>query len=123
MLKRIALFFLIATTAFGGENGKVVPTIDDLLKVESVGSVQISPDGKRVAYTVSGANLEENAYISHIWLANLETGELLQLTRVRSLRRIRSGPRTANGSRLLPVGMGTRVRSTRFLRSVVRLCS
>jgi dipeptidyl aminopeptidase/acylaminoacyl peptidase len=58
-----------------------VPTIEDLLKVESVGSVEISPDGSWVAYTIRRADFDENADITQIWLSDTKTGESFQLTR------------------------------------------
>jgi len=58
-----------------------VPTIDDLLSVTSVGGVQISPDGKWVAYTVTETDFAQDAYVSHLWLANPATGRRFQVTR------------------------------------------
>ena len=58
-----------------------VPTVDDLLNLESVGGAQISPDGARVAYTVTETDLEQDAFVTHIWLADTSTGRTLRLTR------------------------------------------
>ncbi|HEU4387968.1 MAG TPA: DPP IV N-terminal domain-containing protein, partial [Blastocatellia bacterium] len=58
-----------------------VPTIDDLLTVKTLGGVQISPEGKWVAYTVNQTDFKQDAYVSQIWLANAATGKSLQLTR------------------------------------------
>ena len=33
-----------------------VPTLDDLLTLKSIGATQISPDGKRVAFTLTSGN-------------------------------------------------------------------
>ncbi len=81
MLKRMILLLFLTSYIFAGEDGKVVPTIDALLTIRSVGSVKISPNGRWIAYTISQANFEENAYISQIWLANAKSGQSLQLTR------------------------------------------
>ena len=58
-----------------------VPTVDDLLNLQSVGGAQISPDGKWVAYTVTSTDFKQNAYVTHVWLASTQTGRTLQLTR------------------------------------------
>ncbi|MBO0708948.1 MAG: PD40 domain-containing protein, partial [Candidatus Dormibacteraeota bacterium] len=42
---------------------------NDIGRIVSVGSPAVSPDGRRVAYTVSRVDLEENRYRSAIWLA------------------------------------------------------
>jgi len=56
-------------------------TFDDLAKLRSVSDPQRSPDGKWVAYTVSEADFKQNAFITHVWLANAATGRSVQLTR------------------------------------------
>jgi dipeptidyl aminopeptidase/acylaminoacyl peptidase len=58
-----------------------VPTIDDLLTVKTVGGVQISPDGRWVAYTVTETDFKQDAYVTHLWLANPATGKSFQVTR------------------------------------------
>lgn len=80
MTKRILLFILLFSSSLFAKDSKHVPTIDELIKVKSVGSVRISPDGNFVAYTVRGADFEENANITHIWLANVSSGDTFQLT-------------------------------------------
>ncbi len=57
------------------------PTVDDLLALKSAGSPRISPDGTWVAYAVSGADLDQDAYITHLWLAEVRTGRTFQVTR------------------------------------------
>ena len=58
-----------------------MPTVDDLLNLESIGGAQISPDGARVAYTVTETDLAQDAFVTHIWLADTSTGRTLRLTR------------------------------------------
>jgi dipeptidyl aminopeptidase/acylaminoacyl peptidase len=59
-----------------------VPTIDELLTIKSIGAAQISPDGKRVAYTVTNADFKQDAFVTQIWLAETSSpGRTLQLTR------------------------------------------
>jgi dipeptidyl aminopeptidase/acylaminoacyl peptidase len=64
-----------------GQAGRRVPTIDDLLLVKSAGGATISPDGKRVAYTVTETDFKQDAYVTQIWLADAATGSSFQLTR------------------------------------------
>lgn len=82
MLKQtIILVTFIPALVFGGPNGKAVPTIDELLAIKAVRSVEISPDGRWVAYAIQETDFEEDAYIQHIWLMDLKTKESFQLTR------------------------------------------
>jgi len=85
-----------ATTASaGGDPAKRVPTIEDLLALKSVGGARISPEGTRVAYTVTEADMDQDAYITQIWLADVATGRTLQLTR---------GKKSASGPAWSPDG-------------------
>ena len=45
-------------------------TFDDVIALRSVTDAQISPDGKWVVYTVTRADLEQNASDADIWLAS-----------------------------------------------------
>jgi dipeptidyl aminopeptidase/acylaminoacyl peptidase len=60
---------------------KHVPTIEDLMALKGAGSPRISPDGTKVAYTVTETDFEQDAYITQIWLADVATGQCFQLTR------------------------------------------
>lgn len=78
----LAFLFLVAPAR---PDDKAVPTAwtpEQLMKVKQVGSVQVSPDGKRVAYTVRQAvmNNDKSEYRTHIHLANSNGGEAMQLT-------------------------------------------
>jgi dipeptidyl aminopeptidase/acylaminoacyl peptidase len=61
--------------------GKRVPTVADLMDLKSAGSARISPDGTRVAYTITETDLAQDAYVTQIWLADVGTGKAFQLTR------------------------------------------
>ncbi len=52
------------------------------MKVKAVGAVRVSPDGKKVAYTVSAPVMtpEKSEYVSQIWLANTDGSDAVQLT-------------------------------------------
>src|SRR5207247_9209625 len=55
-------------------------TIDDYLALKSVGNPQLSPDGKWVAYTVTEQSLKDNRGMTRIWLADVASGAMRQLT-------------------------------------------
>ncbi len=54
--------------------------IEDLLKTRTVSSPSISPDGTKVVYVVSHADLEEDENFSHLWIANVDGSGERQLT-------------------------------------------
>ena len=56
------------------------PTVDQDLSLKRVGSPEISPDGRSVAYTIRETNWDDNAYETEIWLADSATGAVHQLT-------------------------------------------
>ena len=51
---------------------------DDLYRLRSVGDVQISPDGRRIAYTVENYDRPGRSY-SQVWVMDLETGKSVRL--------------------------------------------
>ncbi len=55
-------------------------TAEDLLVVKLVGSPQVSPDGSKCVFSVKTIDSEKNRYLSHLWLADLQTGEVRQFT-------------------------------------------
>lgn len=60
------------------------PTLEDLFTVKQIRSVQVSPGGDAVLYTVTEADLEANERDTDIWLVRREGsawGEPVQLTR------------------------------------------
>jgi dipeptidyl aminopeptidase/acylaminoacyl peptidase len=57
------------------------PSLDEVVSLRRVGAPALSPDGRRVAYTVREANWDEDAFEREIWVADVESGEPRQLTR------------------------------------------
>ncbi|HEU0172663.1 MAG TPA: S9 family peptidase [Blastocatellia bacterium] len=55
-------------------------TIEDALAIRQIGAPQFSPDGKRIAYTISEWDREENRRVSHIWLVSSDGGPTAKLT-------------------------------------------
>ncbi|MFN2531027.1 MAG: prolyl oligopeptidase family serine peptidase [Pyrinomonadaceae bacterium] len=70
-------------------------TIEDLLKVRRVGDSQVSPDGRRVAFTIGDVNFDANRAVNHIYVVSISGGDLKQLT---------SGDRSATSPRWSPDG-------------------
>ena len=75
---------LLVATPFvtDAQQGKRVPTLDDLLMLESAGGSRISPDGRWVAYTVTQTNFKDDTFVTQIWVASTSSpGTNVQLTR------------------------------------------
>jgi dipeptidyl aminopeptidase/acylaminoacyl peptidase len=86
LLQRSAFLFALSLclapqAALGDDPARRVPSVDDLLKIKSLSTARISPDGKRVAYGVTRADFKQDAFITHLWLADVATGKAVQLTR------------------------------------------
>jgi dipeptidyl aminopeptidase/acylaminoacyl peptidase len=71
----------LSSAALGADPAPRVPSIDDLLALETIGAAKISPDGKWVAYTQTRADFKQDAFITHLWLADTTGQKTLQLTR------------------------------------------
>src|SRR5215468_628497 len=55
-------------------------TIEDAMAIKQIGAPQFSPDGKRIAYTISEWDKKENRRVSHIWLVSVDGGPTTKLT-------------------------------------------
>jgi dipeptidyl aminopeptidase/acylaminoacyl peptidase len=71
----LAVVYAMATFAVAQ-----TPTIDQSLEAKQPQSVEISPDGRSVAYTVQYTNWDENSFDEQIWIAKTATGEKYPLT-------------------------------------------
>jgi dipeptidyl aminopeptidase/acylaminoacyl peptidase len=71
---------LVVSRASGKDNPRV-PTIDDLLNIDSIGGVRIAPNGKWVAYSVTHSDFKKDAFLTHLWIADQASGRKYQLTR------------------------------------------
>src|SRR5579884_1094795 len=61
-------------------DGKRALTYDDFWNLKTVGDVQVSPDGRRVAYVVAALVRESDEQRSSIWVADLERQSARQFT-------------------------------------------
>ena len=82
------LFAVLATgipaslAAQHGDAGEPVPvTPDDLFRITDLADLDFHPGGRRLAFATSRLDREGNSYLRALWEADVETGELRQLTR------------------------------------------
>jgi len=72
-----------------------VPTLDQIVALKRVSSPTISPNGRRVAYTVRDTDWVGNAFVTQIWVADVESGETRPITQ---------GPKSNNAPAWSPDG-------------------
>ena len=70
----------------------------DLYRLKSVGDVQISPDGTRIAYSVQNSDRPGRPY-SQVWIVDVATGHRNASAPTKKARRVRAGRATASRSR------------------------
>ena len=66
------------------KNGKRLLGAENLMKVAAVGAPRISPDGSRVAYTVSEVKMEKDKEwktVTQVWVVPIAGGKAMQYTR------------------------------------------
>ena len=80
MLPVLPLAWLILGGAAEGQARRDM-TLVDLLEVPRLGDPQLSPDGRQVLYVLGAADWEANRAISHVWRADADGGNPVQLTR------------------------------------------
>ena len=77
-LSFLALFLLPISLAASEEPR--TPTFEEILNLTQPGGVSISPDGRRIAYTVRRPDWEKNTYRTQIWMVEVDGGEPRQMT-------------------------------------------
>jgi dipeptidyl aminopeptidase/acylaminoacyl peptidase len=70
---------IICLLTFSLARSQHVPSIEEVISLRNVGNVQLSPDGKAVAYTVQTTDWNDNRYDTEIWMYR-EGGKPFQLT-------------------------------------------
>src|SRR5712691_719191 len=79
----LLLIFLAMPGTLIGQQGTPAGWTPELsMKLKNVGGVRVSPDARKVAYTVSQAVMtpERSEYVTQIWMANSDGSDPLQLT-------------------------------------------
>jgi dipeptidyl aminopeptidase/acylaminoacyl peptidase len=83
---RLAVLSLIAAVSFAlppavsAQQAKRAMTLEDVMSLRVVSDPRISPDGKRVAFVVTQADMKTNFRNSDVWLVPADGGEPQQLT-------------------------------------------
>jgi dipeptidyl aminopeptidase/acylaminoacyl peptidase len=82
MLRLSVAVLVLASAAWAQTSAPAVWTPELQVKVRAVGSPRVSPDGRRVVYTVSDAvtTPDRSEYVSQIWMATADGRENYQLT-------------------------------------------
>ncbi len=80
-MKRFALSILILALLSAGIFAQSGLTFDEMINLRRVGDPQLSPDGKRVAFTIGVANKVENRTLTHIYTVDVDGSDLKQITK------------------------------------------
>lgn len=83
MKKQILVLAILLITPLGSSlaQSKKAFTIEDLYRIKSISSVEVSPDGKSVIYVVSTPDLPRAKRLSQIWMMDIDGRNARQITR------------------------------------------
>ncbi len=71
---------IILTIAMSGSVSAAMITFDDLYGIPGIGDVQISPDGKDIAFVVTRTDVATGESSSHIWAIGSDGSNIRQMT-------------------------------------------
>ena len=54
--------------------------LDDFTKYKFISNTKFSPNGENLAFVIHEMDVDENKYLSNIWVYNVSTGEINKLT-------------------------------------------
>lgn len=79
---RFIQLLTVIICAFGIAAAQAAWTPELEMKVKAVGAVRVSPDGKKVTYTVNSAVMtpDKSEFVSQIWIANSDGTNPMQMT-------------------------------------------
>ncbi len=82
LAQRMCALFVLLFSCFVASHAQSVWTPELELKVKAVGAVRVSPDGKRVVFTVSSPVMapDKSEFVTQIWRANTDGSDPVQLT-------------------------------------------
>ena len=78
-MKKLFVWLLLSAALVGAAEKRAFQ-IADLYDLRSISDLQISPDGKFVAFTVGSSDLVKSERNSDLWMMRLDGGDLKQLT-------------------------------------------
>ena len=80
-MKRLSLLFAVVALSFS-VSAQTAWTPETQVKVRAVGSPQVSPDGRRVVYTINDAVMapDKSEFVTQIWIATVDGKENYQVT-------------------------------------------
>ena len=70
--------FQVSAVFLSGEENVMTP--EKIVAMKRLYDVQLSPDGKKIAYVLRVLDEEEHRFITDIYVACIETGESIQMT-------------------------------------------
>lgn len=79
-MKRIFFSILLLTIFIAGTNAQRTFTINDLINTKRVGDPQLSPNGRRIAFTVGVVDKTANRTLMQIYTIGVDGSDLKQLT-------------------------------------------
>jgi dipeptidyl aminopeptidase/acylaminoacyl peptidase len=81
-LATAAMLLVLFVTATAQTNYSTLWDPEMQVKLKAVGAPRVSPDSKRMVFTVSDAVMtaDKSEYVTQIWMANLDTKQSIQLT-------------------------------------------
>lgn len=105
-----ALAAALAFLLFGALPGRAQPakkplTLEAMLSLKSIGTVAMSPSGKKVAFDVTSVDWDRNTFTSDVWMADVESGACYAVTK---------GPDMNMGAAWSPDGQALTFLSTRL---------
>lgn len=83
-MKKSLIVFLLVLTYIPILAQKRAMTAEDLWAIKRVGSYDVSPDGKTIAFTITFYNVDENKGSTNIWLVNSDGTNLRELLGAKS---------------------------------------
>src|SRR5688572_22292541 len=80
--QRMCAFLVLLFSCLAAVQAQSAWTPELEMKVKAVGAVRVSPDGKRVVYTVSSPVMapDKSEFVTQIWMANTDGSDSVQLT-------------------------------------------
>lgn len=79
MKKLFVIVLLLFTFVVAGAAPRPM-TVEDMWAMKRIGDVQLSPDGKWIAFTLSEYSMDQNSGVTNIWIMPAAGGEPRQLT-------------------------------------------